>query len=44
MAEHIVGALLPLVETIGELTELIAEVGRAVEVLREAYPETRSLR
>ena len=37
-------ALLPLVEAVGELTARIAQAGRAVERLGEAYPETRALR
>lgn len=48
VADHIPSglrpALLPLVETISELTARIAEAARAVEALCEAYPETRSLR
>ncbi len=47
-AEHIPDglrpALLPLVEAIGELTARIAQAGRAVEALCDAYPETRALR
>ena len=37
-------ALLPLVETVGELTARIAAADREVEALCEAYPETRALR
>ena len=37
-------ALLPLVETIGELTARIAAAGREVDALCEAYPETSALR
>ena len=48
MAEHIPAglqpALLPLVETIGELTARIAAARRQVEALCEAYPETAALR
>ena len=47
-AEHIPDglrpALLPLVETIGELTARIAAASREVEALCEAHPETRALR
>ena len=37
-------ALLPLVETVGELTARIVAAGREVEALCEAHPETAALR
>ena len=37
-------ALLPLVETIAELTARIAAAGRDIEALCEAHPETAALR
>ena len=47
-AEHLpaalMAALLPLVETIGELTARIAAASREVEALCEAHPETAALR
>ena len=47
-AEHLpaalMAALLPLVETTGELTARIAAAGREIEALCEAHPETAALR
>ena len=47
-AEHLPAglraALLPLVETIGELTARIVRAGREIEALCEAHPETAALR